>query len=216
MKTPLKLESWTKVPSALMADVKADPIHAPEHIALAAAEYHGPAAAAWYAERRERYSYGPHELARMATTKHAGMARLTGAAWGLGGLATIVPDMATLAWIQSRLVFYIAAAYDFDPLDRMRPAELLVLRQLYPDPAAARKGLDKEGPGIAATMVDKSREMTGDQQEAVSRLTMMVGGKAAERIAQKAIPGFASLFNAYGNEKETRRLATKAMKFYGG
>lgn len=212
----LKLETWTKVPTALMADVKADPMHAPEHIALAAAEYHGPAAAAWYSERRERYAYGPAELARMATTKHAAMARLTGAAWGLGGFATIIPDMATLAWIQSRLVFYIAAAYEFDPLDRMRPAELLVLRDLYPDPAAARRGLDKEGPGIAATMMDKGRTMSADQQQAVSRLTMMVGGKAAERIAQKAIPGFASMFNAYGNEKETRRLADKAMKFYGG
>ena len=169
---PLKLESWTKVPSALMADVKADPWRAPEHIALAAAEYHGPAAAAWYAERRERYVYGPHELARMATTKHAGMARLTGAAWGLGGLATIVPDMATLAWIQSRLVFYIAAAYEYDPLSPMRPAELLVLRDLYADPAAARKGLDKEGPGIAATMLDKGAgPLSADQQKAFQRLS---------------------------------------------
>jgi hypothetical protein len=216
VKAPLKLESWTKVPSALMADVKADPWHAPEHIALAAAEYHGPAAAAWYKERRERYSYGGHELARMATTKHAGMARLTGAAWGLGGFATIVPDMATLAWIQSRLVFYIAAAYEFDPMGPMRPAELLVLRDLYPDPAAARKGLDKEGPGIAAVVFDKTKTASADQQAAVQRLTRMVGGKGAERIAQRAIPGFASMFNAYGNEKETRRLADKAMKFYGG
>lgn len=214
MKSRFKLESWTKPPAALMADVKADPWRAPEHIALAAAEYHGPAAKAWYEERRARYSYGPAELARMATTKHAGMARLTGAAWGLGGFVTIIPDMATLAWIQSRLVFYIAAAYEFDPLGPMRPAELLVLRDLYPDPVSARKGLDKEGPGIAATMLDKTRDT--NQQEGIARLTRMVGGKGVERIAQKAIPGFAAMFNAYGNEKETRRLADKAMKFYGG
>lgn len=214
MRSRPPLESWTTLPTALMADVKRDPWRAPEHIALAAAEYHGPAAKAWYEELCARYAYGPAELARMATTKHAGMARLTGAAWGLGGFLTILPDMATLAWIQSRLVFYVAASYGFDPLGPMRPAELLVLRDLYADPAAARKALDRDGPSIATTMLDKTRET--DQSQAVSRLTRMIGGKGAERIAQKAIPGFAAIFNAYGNEKETRRLAERAMKFYGG
>jgi hypothetical protein len=36
------------------------------------------------------------------------------------------------------MVFFIAAAYGYDPFDPMRPAELLVIRDLYPDPHAAR------------------------------------------------------------------------------
>jgi hypothetical protein len=50
----------------------------------------------------------------------------------------MVPDIAALIWIQSRMVFSIAAAMGYDPRDPMRPAELLVLYELYEDPAAAR------------------------------------------------------------------------------
>ena len=76
----------------------------------------------------------------MAKRRHAAMARFEGAATGVGGFITVVPDIVLLAWIQSRLVFFIAAAYGFDPRDPMRPAELLVLRDLYPDPATGAAG----------------------------------------------------------------------------
>ena len=69
----------------------------------------------------------------MAKRRHASLARLEGAATGVGGFLTVVPDIVLLAWIQSRLVFFVAAAYGFDPRDPMRPAELLVLRDLYPE-----------------------------------------------------------------------------------
>ncbi|HWI22756.1 MAG TPA: EcsC family protein, partial [Baekduia sp.] len=160
-----------------------------------------------------RYSYDGPELARMATSKHASMARFGGAAMGFGGMLTILPDIAALAWIQSRLIFYIAAAYGFDPTDPMRPAELLVLQGLYPEPLAARRALDGEGPMIAEALIGKA--MSRDQA-IVERLMRMVGAKGAKKLAGKAIPGFAIAFNAYSNERETRRLANKAMSFYGG
>ena len=92
----------------------------------------------------------PAELAKMAKKRHATMARFEGAATGVGGVVTMVPDLVALAWIQSRLVFYIAAAYGYDPHDPMRPAELLVLFDFYPDPLTARRALD----GVGSTIVE--------------------------------------------------------------
>ena len=70
-----------------------------------------------------------------------------GAATGVGGIVTIVPDLVGLAWIQSRMVFFIAGGYGLDPHDPMRPAELLALNGLYHDPAGARAALDGVGSG---------------------------------------------------------------------
>ncbi|HWI21891.1 MAG TPA: hypothetical protein VNT22_04660, partial [Baekduia sp.] len=54
-------------PKELIDRLRADPIRAPELIALAAAEYHAPAARSWLDETTARYSYEGPELARMAT-----------------------------------------------------------------------------------------------------------------------------------------------------
>ena len=89
----------------------------------------------------------------MAKRRHATLARFEGAATGVGGIFTAVPDVVLLAWIQSRLVFFVAAAYGFDPHDPMRPAELLVLRDLYPDPQTARQALDGIGKTVAEAYV---------------------------------------------------------------
>ena len=86
----------------------------------------------------------------MAKRRHATMARFEGAATGIGGIFTVIPDLVGLAWIQTQLVFFVAAAYGFDPHDPMRPAELLVLMDLYETPQTARAALD----GIGKTMVE--------------------------------------------------------------
>src|SRR5215212_4292804 len=138
-----------ELPPSLWERLRADPARAPEYIALAAAERHAPAAAAWVEERKRMYAHSPAELAQMAKRKHAALARFGGAATGIGGIVTAVPDLAAAAWIQSRLVFFIAAAYGYDPYDPMRPAELLVIQGLYPDPHSARRALD----GVGTTVV---------------------------------------------------------------
>jgi hypothetical protein len=211
--SPPELE--TGVPDSLWARLKADPLRAPEHVALAAAEQHAPAAAAWVAEKRGRYATGPAELARMAKRRHATLARFEGAATGVGGLLTVVPDVVALAWIQSRLVFFMAAAYGYDPHDPMRPAELLVLRNLYPDPQTARQALDGIGRTVAEAYVGDKLER-GREQAMLSRLLLFVGKRTATRAARRLIPGVAIAFNAVANERDTRALADKAMKFYGG
>ena len=203
------------VPDNLWARLRADPVRAPEHIALAASAMHAPAAAEWAAEKRGRLAVAGPELARMAKRRHATLARFEGAATGVGGIFTAVPDAVALAWIQSRLVFFVAAAYGFDPHDPMRPAELLVLRDLYPDPQTARHALDGIGKTVAEAYVGTAIER-GREHAMMSRLLRFVGKRTANRAARRLIPGVAIAFNAIANERDTRALADKAIRFYGG
>ena len=202
-----------EVPASLWERVRADPVRAPEHIALAAAAQHAPAAEAWAAEKRQRFAHDGGELAEMAKRRHATLARFEGAATGVGGIFTVIPDLLGLAWIQTRLVFFIAAAYGYDPRDPMRPAELLVLTNLYEDVHTARAALD----GIGKTMVEAYVGSRLEREETLMvRLAKMVGKRAARRFAGRLIPGVAIAFNAIGNERDTRALADRAIRFYGG
>ncbi len=204
-----------ELPPGLWARLRADPARAPEHLALAAAAHYGPAAAGWVAERRRTYAVSGGELAHMAKRRHASLARFGGAATGVGGFLTIVPDLAATAWIQSRCVFFIAAAYGFDPLDGMRPAEQLVLQELYPDVASARAALDGAGKHVLQAMAES--KVSGAESEALARrLAKMVGKSAVKRVGFRLVPGLAIAANAVGNERDTRALADRAIAFYGG
>ena len=121
--------------------------------------------------------------------------------------------MAASAWIQSRMVFFIAAAYGYDPYDPMRPAELLVLQGLYPDPLSARKALDGIGTSVLQAYVGSKIER---DQTLASQLAKMVGRRAIKRFAGRLIPFAAIAFNAIGNERETRARADLTIKYYGG
>jgi len=199
-------------PASLLERLRADPSRAPELLALVAADRHGPRAAAWVAEQQRR-GRPPQRVARRAIVRHARLARYGGAVTGLGGWMTILPDIAGLLWLQSRMVLCIAGAYGFDPTDRMRPAELLVIHRLYDDPLAAREALDGAGRSLALAAVDRA---AGGDENVARRLTQMLGREAAERMAGKVIPGVASVFNALQNESDTRGLGDRAIAFYGG
>ena len=203
------------LPTGLLDRLRAEPARAPELLALAAGERHGPSAARWAEQMSASYAMDPAELARRAKRKHASLARFGGAATGVGGVFTVVPDLAALAWIQSRVVFFVAAAYGFDPRDPMRPAELLVLWELFDDPVAARAALDGVGARLASQYVRTKLDRSDDEALAakLGRLALRHGGR---RIAGRLIPGAAILFNAVGNERETRAIADRAIAFYGG
>ena len=204
-----------QLPPGLWDRLRTDPARAPEHIALAAARSFGPQAARWADDKRARFAVSPAELGKMAKTRHATLARLEGAATGVGGIITMLPDLVGLAWIQSRLVFYVAAAYGYDPRDPMRPAELLVLHDLYPDPLAARRALDGMGDHVALAYVS-SRLTMSDDEMLTYKLAKFVGVRSARKLAGRMIPGVAIAFNAVGNERRTRALADRAIRFYGG
>jgi hypothetical protein len=204
------------LPQSLWSRLREDPARAPEHLALAAAEAHGPAARDWVAARASRYATSPRELAQMAKKRHATLARFGGAAGGVGGFVTVLPDLAATAWIQSRCVYFVAAAYGFDPLDRMRPAEQLVLQELFATPAEARAALDGAGKHVAQAMVESQLASAAGDQALAMRLARMVGKKTLTHYAFRLIPGLAMGFNAVSNERETRALADRAIRFYGG
>jgi hypothetical protein len=56
----------------------------------------------------------------------------------------------------------------------------------------------------------------GREQAMLSRLLRFVGKRAATRAARRLIPGIAIAFNAVANERDTRALADRAMRYYGG
>jgi hypothetical protein len=202
-----------ELPPSLWERLRSDPVRAPEYIALAAGERHAPAAASWVEERRAMYAHSPAQLAQMAKRRHAALARFGGAATGVGGIVTVLPDLAAAAWIQSRMVFFIAAAFGYDPFDPMRPAELLVLQGLYPDPQTARRALD----GVGSTMVQAWAGSKLERDQALaSRLARMAGRRMVRRFAGRLVPFVAIAFNAIGNERETRALADRAIRYYGG
>jgi EcsC family protein len=203
------------VPKALWQRLREDPVRAPEHLALAAAEVHGPAAAAWLARVAAERQDGGRGLAGEVVRRHTRYARLTGGAMGVGGFTTMLADVASLAWIQSRMVFFVAAAFGWDPLDPMRPAELLVLQGIYDDPYEARAALDGTGTTVAETYVAKLAPGERDRR-LMQRLLKMVGRRGAKRLGGKAIPGFAIAVNALGNGSDTKDLGRRTLAFFGG
>jgi hypothetical protein len=149
----------------------------------------------------------------MAKRRHASLSRFGGAATGVGGIVTVIPDLAAAAWIQSRMVFFIAAAYGYDPYDPMRPAELLVLNRIYETPAEARAALDGMGVTMAEAWV--GGKVSRDEALAL-KLAKMVGKSSGKKLAGRMIPGFAIAFNSVANRRDTNALAKRAIKFYGG
>ena len=138
MEASTELEQVEPLPGTLWQRLRAEPDRAPEIIALAAAERFGPHAAKWVAAQAHHHQ--PAALAQLAVKRHVRMSRIEGGALGIGGIVTTAPDLVALITLQSRMVFFVAAAMGYDPHHPMRPAELLALQGVYQTPAAARAG----------------------------------------------------------------------------
>jgi hypothetical protein len=207
------IEHLDRVPESLWGRLRAEPDRAPELIARAAAERFGPQAARWVQIAGGGRS--PEELARVAVRKHVRLSRLEGAALGVGGGFTAAPDLVALVWIQSRMVFYVAAAFGFDPNHPMRPAELLALQDVYPTAAEARQGLDGVGKNLAHVLVESGLVRRGDQA-LTRRLVKYAGKRIARRYAGRLVPLIGAPIGAVQNAGATRDLGRKALAYYGG
>jgi hypothetical protein len=161
------------------------------------------------------HGHSPEETARIAVRRHTRLARAEGAVVGLGGAVTAAADLVALAWVQSRLVFFVAAAYGYDPAHPMRPAELLALHDLYETPAAARNALDGVGRLLAGALADRTLDR-GREQTLRRRLLGFVGRRVAKRAAARAIPFLASPVSAVQNGRLTAQMGTRALRYYGG
>jgi EcsC protein family len=206
-----RLEGIEQAPAGLWDRIRAQPDRAPEYLALAAAEQLAPGAARWVAEDAGRHA--PPELAKLAVKKHVRMSRLEGAAAGLAGAWGIVPDLAALVWIQSRMVFHVAASHGFDPRHPMRPAELLTLQGIYDTANDARAALD----GLGTHMALRYASVKASQRDDLAkRLIKLAGRKAGTKAAGKVIPGIASPIMAVQNASATQELGQRTLDFYGG
>jgi hypothetical protein len=200
-------------PQSLWDAIMAEPARAPEYIALAAAERFGPQAEEWV--RIAGPGNRPEKLARIAYRKHVRLARLEGAVFGVGGAFTVAPDVVALLWIQSRMVFYIAAAHGYDPRHPMRPAELLALQGVYPTPAEARSALDGVGKHLAQAMAERALLHRNSPGLRI-RLMKYATKRVAQRYAGKLIPLLGAPIGAVRNASVTKDLGRRTLAYYGG
>jgi uncharacterized protein (DUF697 family) len=155
----------------------------------------------------------PEQLARIAYRKHVRLARLEGGALGLGGIITAAPDVVALLWIQSRMVFFIAAAYGYDPRHPMRPAELLALQEVYATPAEARAALDGMGKLMAQAIAEKAlASRTTDRLH--RRLLKYIAKRMARRYAGRYIPLIGAPIGAMQNAGATKDLGRRTLDYY--
>jgi hypothetical protein len=198
-------------PRSLWERILAHPERAPELIALAASERFGPQAEQWV--RTAGAGHTPEQLAKVAYKKHVRLARVEGGVLGLGGALTAAPDIVALIWIQSRMVFYIAAAYGYDPRHPMRPAELLALQGVYETPEQAREALDGMGKLMAQAMVEKA--LAGRSTDRLHRrLLKYLAKRMARRYAGRLIPFIGAPLGALQNASATKEVGRLALSYY--
>jgi hypothetical protein len=208
----VEAEEVARVPESLWRRIRAEPERAPEHIALAAADRFAPQAARWVQVAGPGHT--PESLARTALKKHVRVARLEGAALGVGGFTTAAADLVALGWIQSRMVFYIAAAYGYDPGHPMRPAELLALSGFYRTPAEAREALDGIGKPLAQAAVERTL-FGGRDRRIYERLVRYAGKRLTQRAAGRLVPLLAAPIGAVQNAAGTKDLGRRTIAYYG-
>jgi uncharacterized protein (DUF697 family) len=201
------------LPDGLLARMRADPVHAPEHLTLAAVERLGPEARDWVIAMRRRHPAATDEnLARHARTRFVRLARYSGATAGVLGLPGAIVDTGVLAWTQARMVLHLAAVYGHDPADRERAAELLVLQQVHTVIATAETALDVAARRAAPA--DLLRHTSGSSLAVARALAGMVTGHVARRALLKVVPLASVPLGAMANAGSTKRLADRTIAYY--
>lgn len=213
MEAGTELEKINRVPDALWRQILGQPERAPELMALAASRRFAGPAAEWVQVAGGGRT--PQKLGRKAYTKHVHLSRGEGLALGLGGVVTSAANVAGLGWIQARMVFFIAAAYGYDPHDPMRPAELLHLWGVYETPAQARESLDGVGASMAETVV-KTQLSKPSERSLTNRMLRYVGKRTVKRYGGRMIPLLGAPISAIQNGGSTKDLGKRAIKYYGG
>ena len=214
MTTQPEAERVEEPPESLLRRLRAEPERAPEIVALAAADHFaGPARR--FGERMRGRGHEPEEIARHAVRRHTRLARAEGAVLGAGGALTAAPDLVALAWLQSRMVFFVAAAHGYDPGHPMRPAELLALQGMYETPAEARAALDRVGRPLASALLDASLRGRGETTLR-RRLLGFVSHRMVLKAGARIVPFLSSAVSAVQNGNMTADLGVRAQRYYGG
>lgn len=202
--------------------MRADPLYAPEHLAVEAVRRIGPQAKAWVDYVRQgRPGLNAEEIAQIAAKKFTNIAGLSGAVSGAAGLPGAVIDFGVLAWTQARMVLHIAASYGADPTHADRVTDLLVLQRVHKAAQTARaalgvaQGRQTIGAVVAAGAAGAARPGTGRLiGELTVKLARMSGVRALKRLFAKVVPGAAIILGHWANRSATRELADRTMAHY--
>jgi hypothetical protein len=205
-------------PGTLWARMRADPLYAPEHLALEAVRKLGPEAQRWAERARlDHPDLTPDALAQQVVRRFTNHARLSGAVSGATGLPGAVVDVGVLAWTQARMVLHVAAAYGVDPTGAERATDLLVLQRVHKAAETARLAL-----GVAAGRERASRlfatssgqPLGGVMFKLGAKLAQMAGVRVAQRMVAKVIPGAAVVLGTWVNSAATKDLARRTTELY--
>jgi uncharacterized protein (DUF697 family) len=213
-------EDGRNLPEGLWGRLRADPARAPQHLSLAAVDHWGEQAREYARNVREQYPHATSsELAEKVKARHALLARMEGAASGvpgtlapLAGTAATLPDIGALAWIQSRMVLHIAAAYGHDTTDRETAAELLVLQGFYNSTEAARVALAEAAKRVTTRLINLY--VKGSALVLLRQLFPYVGIRFTRAGLLRAVPLVSIPISAAVNEGATRSLGNRAIRFY--
>lgn len=200
-------------PQRLLEEMLADPVHAPERLAIEAVARCGPEAARWVTQARVADPQLPTAaLAMQVRERFVKLARLSGAAGGALGLPGAVADVGLLAWNNARMIVHLAAVHGFDPTDDERAAEILYFTDVYKAIAVAEQAVEvasRRAP--ARSLLAQSSRSAGALALSLGR---MLGKKTAKRLVTRAVP-FASIpLGAWSNDRATGHLADRVVLAY--
>jgi hypothetical protein len=130
------------VPTPLFRTLRADPGHAVEWLMVFAVERLADESRE-YARRLRAATPGSDRavLGERIRTQATWICRTDGALSGTPFLFALIPGYVAMLWEQARMTLRIAALYDRDLGDHRLPAEMLVLRGVYPSVDAAEAAL---------------------------------------------------------------------------
>jgi hypothetical protein len=211
VQTPPSARTPKKSRTDAWAQLVADPAHAPELLALAAVQTFGPRAAEWARRMRETYPHATDDgLARLAERQFLRFGSVASLFAAAAGSYAPVAMLGANAITYAEMILHVAAAHRFDPTDRQRAVELLVLNQVHPTLEDAEAAL--------ASAEQPAYEEDAKLTDAVWRLGRMASAQAGAwtivRGLNRLFPGTAWLAAIMTSRNGARTMGMRTAKFY--
>jgi hypothetical protein len=225
--------------AALLRLVRAHPERLPEYLVLFATHQQAPSVREW-AERHPVALSSPEHDRLLREMRHDLLAfsRINGALSGTPFFIALVPAYLSVLREQARTALRIGALHGRDPGAPQRPAEVLVLLDVYPNVQAAEARLERIRLPSAADESSGLRQVGGLRAwvEVVTQVLILAGfiepspDKTKPRRTTRAlrtalalalwaltwiVPITFMLFMAYTCEGRTRRVFDHALRYYG-
>ncbi len=241
-KTPGALDFGTGGRSrlaSLLRLIRAHPERLPEYMVLFATHQQAPSVREWAAGHPEDPGSPEHDrLLREMRHDLLAFSRINGALSGTPFFIALVPAYVSVLREQARMALRIGALHGRDPGAPERPAEALVLLDIYPTVQAAEDRLEQIRAPAAAEEKTGLRQVGGLRAwiEVVTQVLILAGfiepstdkvkPKRMTRVLKTAlafglwaltwiVPITFMLMMAYACEGRTRRVFDRALRFYG-